>query len=117
MAAQKQGARWWAKQTEEWEAVRGEVSAREFAESRGFNPQTFSWWRHELRRRDRERGGSLIPVEVVEENPEAKMTSSGFSERWLEAELPDGLKFRFSEGTGVEYVAGLLKSMRRGGRC
>ncbi len=116
MAAKKRSARWWRKLTEEWEMVRGQVSARAFAESRGVNPQTFSWWRYELRRRDREMSTALVPVELVDHVQEGR-TVIPASERWLEAELPDGVKVRFAEGTGVEYVAALVLRVGRGGRC
>lgn len=67
MARKRRSARWWRKQTEEWEAVRGDVMAREFARQRGFNAGTFSWWRRELRRKDHETSKSLVPVQVIEQ--------------------------------------------------
>jgi hypothetical protein len=65
MVSRKRSARWWKKQTEAWERVREEVTARAFAEGLGVSPGTFSWWRCELRRRERRECRSLIPVEVL----------------------------------------------------
>ncbi len=40
-------------------------------------------------------------IEFVEEKP-------GGSSRWLEAVSPRGIRLRFLEGTGSEYVADLM---------
>jgi len=114
MAAKKRSSRWWKKRCDEWEAVRDSVTAREFSETWGINPQTFSWWRHEFRCRERARDASLVPVEVVETRPSEPVTMEA-TERWLEAELPDGIKFRFTEGTKADYVAQLVCRVHRGG--
>lgn len=53
----------------------------------------------------------LVPVDLSEE---AEFVEASDSSRWLEAELPSGVRLRFLEGTEGSYVADLL--CRLGGR-
>lgn len=120
--------------------VRGSVTMREFAEREGIPYWTFHEWLYGFRRVAEKVGPSrrrraaddgevrMIPVRIGDESsvggsgvvvagagaPAAKPMSCG---GFVEAELPAGVKLRFTEGTTAAYVASLVQALVGGEGC
>ena len=45
-------------------------SVREFADARGLNARTLTWWRSALRRKERGRSSSFVELAVVNDGPD-----------------------------------------------
>ena len=116
--ARPRSRRWWGRVVARYDAVRGQVGLRAFAAEAGVNQSTLAWWASYLRREQR-RGAdapvtALVPVEVTGSRETLPDVGPGLRvDRWLEAELPDGVKLRFCEGTSPPYVVGLVQGLRR----
>ncbi len=116
--AKPRSRRWWRQMVAKYDAVRGQVGLWEFASENGVNRSTLAWWashlRHEKQRKGEAQPGALLPVVVAGTKPGAEECGPGLRvDRWLEAELPDGVKLRFCEGTSELYVVGLVQGLRR----
>jgi hypothetical protein len=116
MARRKGSRAWWMAQLVELYRRQPEMTIREFTEAFDvpfgqlhYRLYDSSWEKHraEARRRAGQNEETrLVAVDVdgiefVEEKP-------GGSSRWLEAVSPRGIRLRFLEGTGSEYVADLM---------
>lgn len=113
--------RFW-RQTIEQQGKSGQT-IREFCEAQGLKSWSFSWWRRELRRRDREERSSkptlgkqapkakdaspFVPVEVVPEKPDSLRSAS------IEIFLPTGQMVRVSQGVDPRLLAGVLQVLER----
>ncbi len=90
------------------------VTIREFAEAEGvsFNAIAYRLYEKGKGRKNRPKSGPgeirLLPVDV---GSPVSIGGADMSSRWLEAETPHGIRLRFMEGTGGEYVADLMSRM------
>ena len=94
-----------------------------FCEAEGLKNWSFSWWRRELRRRDREMRSSkrcspkqaskaedaspFVPVHVLPENPDSQRSAS------IEIFLPAGQMVRVQQGVDPCLLAGVLQVLER----
>ena len=112
MARRKGSKAWWVEQMAEFHRRRSEVTIRGFAEEIGVPFGTFHYQLYgkskSRQRKESKRAAApetrLVAVDVIG-LPEA---SEQADRRWLEAETPRGIRVRFLEGTGSEYVADLM---------
>ena len=95
----------------------------EFCEAEGLKSWSLSWWKQELRRRDRERRPSkrqsgkqtpkpkdaspFVPVQVVPEEPDFQRSTS------IEVVLPSGRMVRVRAGFDPQALAGVLQVLER----
>jgi transposase-like protein len=121
MAARRRKKRWWQRLVRQLEERVGQVTVDEFAREVGVNRNTLVWWRSYLRREGRRSDAEgpkelrLLPVDVPEEDSATGLPQTAM--RWLEAETMQGVRLRFSEGTGARYVAELLGHLAGGRAC
>lgn len=114
---------WWRKVVSRYEARRGEVTMRKFAEEEGLTYGTFSWWVHFFRHNGRKKKSppepvTLVPVEVTGASSAQGPTCAPLRlGNWLEAETTEGIKVRFCEGTRTEYVGDLVRRLAGGLPC
>ena len=87
------------------------LSIREFCDRESLKAWTFSWWRRELTKRDRERQppkpkleskSPFIPVQVVPDPKQAQSSSA------IEIVLPAGPTLRVPSGFDVQVLTGVL---------
>ena len=116
MGIRKGSKHWWIARLVEFFEKRPEVTVRQFASDIGvaYNALHYRLYdrsQRKLREKALQKSSSemkLVPVDVVG-LPTA--TEAIESSRWLEAETPRGIRLRFAEGTGSEYVADLMSRM------
>lgn len=97
-----------------YERLKDRLSVRQFAEDEGvsYHAVTYRMYKKSQVKKVRQEKSDgemrLLPVELA--SPD---TVSGpvVAVKWLEAEIPSGVRLRFLEGTGSEYVADLLSQM------
>ena len=100
------------KRTEsQWRALvaehdRSGMTAKEFAGRHDITPNTLYWWRSHLRRRQPDT--ALVPVSVLERDPERPPPS----EASFELCLDDRLKLRIPAGFDEGELRRLLKALR-----
>jgi hypothetical protein len=87
------------------------ISDEEYAKRRGISVRRFRWWVWKLRR-EAERAPMLLPVRVIASTAlSARRTGGGVAE--VEADFPDGVRIRFSDGTSSERVVEVISGLRR----
>jgi hypothetical protein len=106
---------------EEWAAImaryyerKDEVGVRQFAQEEGvsYHAVVYRLYKKPKRRRrdaslpTQAEAVRLVPVEIGVDS-----STEPCPLRWLEAETSSGLRVRFLEGTGSEYVADLMSGM------
>lgn len=90
---------------------RSGVSDEEYAKKRNIPVATFRWWVWKLKREAVEKP-SLLPVRVIgSAAPWARCSKDGAAE--VEAEFPDGLRVRFTDGTSSARVVEVVSRLRR----
>ena len=112
MARRKGSKAWWDEQLADFYLRRSEVTVRGFAEEIGVTQGALNHRLYgdskSLQREKAKRVASqetrLVEVDVVGLPEQSKVGTA----RWLEAETPRGMRVRFPEGTGSEYVADLM---------
>ena len=114
MAESRRSRSSWREVVARYEARRGEVTMRKFAEEEGLKFGTFRWWVREFRRAEQEqktigKSPDIVPVDIsgacgVDGNDSTPLRIGN----WLEAETAGGIKVRFCEGTRTEYVGALV---------
>ena len=112
MARRKGSKAWWDEQLADYYLRRSEVSVRGFAKEIGVTHGALGHRLYSesksLQREKAKRAASLetrlVEVDVIG----LPAGSDVVSPRWLEAETPRGMRVRFPEGTGSEYVVDLM---------
>jgi len=129
MPAKRRSKRWWCKVVDRYEARKDQVTLKQFAAEEGLNCATFISKVYRVRKerqsqQPEEESGSeamqLLPVDVVGLDAAGPMPAARphwHPDNWLEAETPAGLKLRFCEGTGSEYVADVVRRFAGGQPC
>lgn len=106
---------YWRHLTARWE--RSGLSAVEFCRRRSLSPGTFSWWRHELRRRDTEQAGrngkgpGFVPVRVVDRLSNSPGRST------VEVALRGGRLVRIRTEFGADDLARLVLALDEEAAC
>lgn len=104
MAQVKRSCEQWRQIVEDYEA--SGIGAAEFARREGLNPNTFSWWRSELRRRTPDvRGERLTLVGLTASSPRTLAEP-------VVLRLPDGLELCVPVGTEPDWVGRLADVLR-----
>ncbi len=112
MARRKGSKAWWDEQLADFYLRRSEVTVRGFAREIGVSEGAFNQRLYgECKSPERETAKPvasqetrLVEVDVVGLPDQSEVVTA----RWLEAETRRGMKVRFLEGTGSEYVADLM---------
>jgi len=127
MPAKRRSKRWWCKVVDRYEARKDEVTLKQFAAEEDLNCATFISKVYRIRKARRSQepsdgGGDtmqFVPVDVVGLPAAGPLVARPHwhPENWLEAETPAGLKLRFCEGSGSEYVADLVRRFAGGQPC
>jgi hypothetical protein len=122
-SAKRRGRRYWCRIIDRYEENKDRMTLKDFTESEGINHWTFKEKLYSIRKErrlrkipDAEERVRMVPVKL---SPE--VYGNGFADllprNWLEAEMPDGVKVRFCEGTSCEYVSGLVNGLRVKASC
>lgn len=100
---------YWRELTARWE--RSGLTRAEFCRRESVSPGTFSWWRHELKRRDAEaargngKGPAFVPVRVVDYPARSSTRST------MEVVLRGGRLVRIQTELGVEDLAKMVLAL------
>ena len=101
----------WRKRLEAW---RGSgLSQAGYCRQHGLSPVDFSWWKHELLRRDRERGGARQPPAKTAPAfvPLALQTARVEAVHGCEVLLRNGRRLRIGTGVSPRWVAELAAAL------
>jgi hypothetical protein len=121
--AKRRDRRYWCRIIDRYEENKDRMTLKEFAESEGINHWTFKGKLYDIRKERRllKRSNAsehlrMLPVKLTAEESRNGLADL-FTQNWLEAEMPDGVKVRFCEGTSCEYVSGLVNGLRVKASC
>lgn len=101
------GAAEWAKRVEEWRAS-GEVAAA-FAQPRGWNPRTMTWWESELRRRSSPNGKATGFVRLV-----AKAEPAAGRPGAMAVVLGNARTVRVEPGVDLAFLRAVVEALEAG---
>jgi len=115
MAARRRSKRWWRRLVRQFDERCGAVTDSVFAAEVGVNVNTLRWWRCRFRREEpapAEQTATTMQLVAVEVSGGESEAGRGMAApQWIEAETTLGIRVRFAEGTGVGYMAELLRRL------
>jgi hypothetical protein len=111
MATKDRSREEWAAIMARYEERRSDTTVQEFAAEEGVSYHAVVYRLYKESKREKKKAVSrahaeavrLVPVQVG-----GHSSAEPWPSTWLEAETPSGMRVRFLEGTGCEYVAELM---------
>ena len=90
------------------------LSAKEFCEREGVNHNTYSYWRTQIKKRDRAQTKpaakqSLVPVRVISPKKATERSDAG---NWIEIRTNDGMKILVPLTCNADVVGELVARLR-----